>query len=154
MQQQQYSSYGSLFPIRGSVSFPSGPNGGGVGKLGFGDLTNIYGRFVLKWLVGMTRHIMVDAVVILAVWVYVKKRRGWSNERFAQELVGVLAGVSTLFGPLIGAWNGAMPDIPMRIPGLQGLAAWLRTWGQMLLGLTRARKAGFSSSSGHQGTTR
>lgn len=157
IQQQQYSSYGSLFPLRGSVSFPSGPNGGGVGKLSFGDLTNMYGRLVLKWLVGVTRHVMVDAAVILAVWLYLKKRRGWNNERFAQEVVGVLAGVSTLFGPLVGAWNGAMarmPNIPVRIPGLQWLSAWLRTWGQMLLGLIRARKAGLNSSSGQQGAKR
>lgn len=120
-----------------------------MGKLGFGDIVKMYGRWLLNWLFGVMRHVVIDAVVVFGVWLYVKKRRGWNDKRFAQEVAKVLAGIATFFGPVIGAWNGArarMPNIKINVPGLHWFAAWARTWGQTLAAMLRLRRAGRSTS--------
>lgn len=152
IQQQQNNSYSSLFPIRNSVSFPGGPNGKGVGKLSFRDVVSLYAQWALRWLIGVARHVVIDAAVILGIWFYVKKRRGWSNERFAQEIVSVLGAIIKFLGPLIGAWNGFYAKLPI-VPGLHWFVMWLRDWVQALLGTLRRRLPGTSSGTRNSRST-
>ena len=135
--QQNNYSFGALHPLRQSIS------GGvsGPGKLSMGSVLTMLGRWFLSYLLGVLRHLVVDGAVILAVWLYLRKRRGWDDDKIAREVVKLVVTVAALFGPVAGAWEGfrsRMPRFAMPFPQLANFAAWLRSWGQMLFSRRRA----------------
>jgi len=130
--QQNNNSFSALYPLRQSIS------GGvsGPGKLSMGSVLTMLGRWFLSYLLGVLRHLVVDGAVILAVWLYLRRRRGWSDDKIAGEVVKLAVAVAALFGPIAGAWEGfrsRMPHFAIPFPRLSRFAAWLRTWGRMLL---------------------
>jgi len=139
--QQNNNSFSTLYPLRQSIS------GGvsGPGKLSMGSVLTVLGRWVLSYLLGVLRHLVVDGAVILAVWLYLRRRRGWSDDKIAGEVVKLAVAVAALFGPIAGAWEGfrsRMPHFAIPFPRLSRFAAWLRTWGRILFFRRRASIGG------------
>lgn len=136
-QQLSASSY-SLVPRPFRSGSVSNGIGGGGKSLSVRDLLALYGKWWLSWLAGVVRHVFVDAVVVLAVWLYLRKRRGWSDERIASELVKGVTAVAAVFGPVKGAWDGArarMPVVPgVRLPrlGMRWAVEWVKSWGAVV----------------------
>jgi len=129
--QQSNNAFSALYPLRQSISgAASGP-----GKLSMSNMLAMLGRWVLSYVLGVLRHLVLDGAVILAVWLYLRKRRGWDDDKIAREVVKFAVAVAALFGPVAGAWEGfrsRMPHVTIPFPRLSRFAAWLRTWGRML----------------------
>jgi hypothetical protein len=137
-QQQNNPSYSTLLPFRPSIS--RGTSGGIPGlqrELSWDNVLQSLGQVSMAWATTAARHVAIDAAVLAIIWLYLRKRKGWSELEVAHSLVALIGRIMAMFGPFVGAWQGAKARLPaLRIFKLMNptwLLDWLKSWGILLL---------------------
>jgi hypothetical protein len=137
-QQQNNPSYSALLPFRPSISRSAS---GGIASLkrefSWENVLQSLGSISSIWVAAAARHVAIDAAIVAVVWLYLRKRQGWSEIQVAHSMVALTGRVMALFGPVVGVFQGAKARLPglniLKVMDPRWLLEWLRAWGALLL---------------------